>query len=364
MLLKTQKIHAFFDSLWYGDSQLSVVLLPFSWLFTMLARWRCAWLRKKQRSLAKPVVVVGNISVGGTGKSPVVIALAEALKAKGHRPGIISRGYKSRAPYYPFRVNQNTLVDVAGDEPLMIARETQCPVVIGPDRYAAALTLLSQFSDCDIIISDDGLQHYRLPRALEVAVIDGERGFGNGHCLPAGPLREPVERLDSVDWIIANGAVNNMDLKYYFANKQADGKPLDKWLTPIKIEPKRWFHIQSNTHYPLSPSPWSSYSQYRQQVGVKLIAVASIANPQRFFSTLTDELGLDIETHIFPDHHHFTYDDLAVWQQHIVLMTTKDAVKCQHFASKYWWALEIETALPPELVTMVSNLAAVKKESA
>ena len=301
--------------------------------------------------------MVGNISIGGTGKSPVVIALAIALKAKGYRPGIISRGHGSHAPYYPFRVNQNTLVSFSGDEPLMIARQTQCPVMIGADRYATALTLLAQFSECDIIISDDGLQHYSLPRALEIAVINGERGFGNGHCLPAGPLREPVHRLDSVDWIIVNGEVNNSNdnLQRYIADRHSAAR-----IISITAQPKRWLHIQSNTVYPLLPLPWSSYSQYRQKAGVKLKAVASIGNPQHFFLMLTEQ-GLDIERYSFPDHHSFTYNDLAAWQQHIVLMTRKDAVKCEKFASRYWWALEIEAQLPSELITAVGNLPIAKK---
>lgn len=340
-----------------------MVLLPFSWLFTLVVKLRRFWLQKNQHSLPKPVVIVGNISTGGTGKSPVVIALALALKAKGHRPGIISRGYRSHAPYYPFRVNQNTLVSVAGDEPLMIAREAQCPVVIGSNRYAAASTLLAQFSDCDIVISDDGLQHYRLPRALEVAVIDGERGFGNGYCLPAGPLREPINRLDSVDWIIINGksedSKNNLQEKV--ASKQFESQISNKasQIASIKMQPKRWLHIQSNTYYPLSSLPWLSHTQYRQRVGVKLKAIASIGNPQRFFSTL-QELGIDSEEHIFPDHYQFTYDDLSRWREHVVLMTTKDAVKCQTFASPYWWVLETAVQLPSELVTEVSSLVTAK----
>ena len=335
------------------------MLSPLSWLFRLLVKLRRRWLQKRQRSLPVPVVVVGNISVGGTGKSPVVIALARALKAEGYRPGIISRGYRSRAPYYPFRVNQNTLASLSGDEPLMIARQAQCPVVIGPDRYATASVLLAQYSDCDIIISDDGLQHYSLPRTLEVGVVDGERGFGNGHCLPAGPLREPVKRLDSVDWILINGEVTNNSggLQQYIDNRQSAAR-----IVSISAQPKRWLHIQSNTFYPLSPLPWSSYSRHRQKAGVKLKAVAGIGNPQRFFSTLTN-LGLDIEAHTFPDHHHFTYSNLAPWQQDILLMTSKDAVKCQMFASRYWWALEVEAQLPSQLITAVANLAAAKKES-
>ena len=227
---------------------------------------------------------------------------------------------------------------------------------------ARLLPALVQHNACDIIISDDGLQHYSLPRALEVAVVDSERGFGNGHCLPAGPLREPFSRLESVDWMVINGDVDNSNsaLQHCIANKQSENK--DSKVVSITIEPKRWLHIQSNTFYPLSPLPWSSDTQYRQNMGVRPQAVASIGNPQRFFSTLKD-LGIDIETHAFPDHHHFTYNDLAMWQQQIVLMTTKDAVKCQPFASRYWWALEVEALLPMELVAAVGNLAVTKKDS-
>lgn len=355
-----QKMHLSINDLWYRPTTLLgatlvKVLSPLSWLFRAVVILRRRWLQKKQLRLPVPVVVVGNISVGGTGKSPVVIALAMALKARGYRPGIISRGYGSHAPYYPFRVEHTTSVEAAGDEPLMIVRATQCPLVIGANRYATALTLLAQCHDCDMIISDDGLQHYHLPRALEIAVVDGKRGFGNGCCLPAGPLREPVNRLDSVDWLLVNGAAGNRQLQYYMANRQSPATAAS-----IRVKPRHWLHIQSHTVHPLSPLPWLCHHRYRRQHPqpreAKLKAVASIGNPQRFFATL-NALGLNVETRVFPDHHHFTDNDLACWRRDIVLMTSKDAVKCQNFAGSHWWALEIEAQLPAELISAVVDLS-------
>ena len=191
---------------WYRDNWLTRLLAPLAWLFAAISRWRRRVLSRaaQRQSLPVPVIVVGNISVGGTGKTPLLITLVETLRRDGFRPGVISRGYGGKAPNYPFMVGGDTPPQQGGDEPVLIASQCQCPVVVDPDRLQAAHYLLTH-SDCNVILSDDGLQHYRLPRDIEIAVVDGQRGFGNRRLLPAGPLREPVSRLDEVDFVVCNG---------------------------------------------------------------------------------------------------------------------------------------------------------------
>lgn len=193
--------------IWYKDPVIGLWLMPLGFLFSDIVRFRKFLYRigvLKTQTLPVPVIVVGNITVGGTGKTPLVIYLAEFLKNSGFKPGIISRGYGGLADSWPQWVGTESLAKDVGDEALLIAKQTVCPMVVGPLRVDAARLLLEK-TDCDVILSDDGLQHYALHRDIEIAVIDGVRRFGNGYCLPAGPLREPIERLNSVDLIIVNG---------------------------------------------------------------------------------------------------------------------------------------------------------------
>ncbi|MDF2868209.1 MAG: lipid-A-disaccharide kinase, partial [Gammaproteobacteria bacterium] len=193
--------------LWYGHNKLVYLLLPFSWLYRLIIALRRYGYKKdifKSFTASVPVIVVGNITVGGTGKTPLVVALAHFLKQQGYKPGIVSRGYGGQAESYPKFVNANSNPLQVGDEPLLIAKNTHCPVVVDPKRVRAVQTLLYRFA-CDIVISNDGLQHYALARTIEIAVIDGARRFGNAHCLPAGPLREPITRLRTIDFIVCNG---------------------------------------------------------------------------------------------------------------------------------------------------------------
>src|SRR5690606_8303930 len=194
---------AFFNRVWYERSAWSGLLAPLAWLFAWLVRarqrlYRSAILKRKRAPV--PVVVVGNVTTGGTGKTPVTLWLAERLKERGLKPGIASRGYGGRAGSAPLHVNDASDAATVGDEPLLLARRVVCPVVVHPERAAAA-GLLAEMG-CDVVLLDDGLQHYRLERDFEIAVVDGARGFGNGRLLPAGPLREPVERLESVDRVL------------------------------------------------------------------------------------------------------------------------------------------------------------------
>jgi tetraacyldisaccharide 4'-kinase len=296
---------------WYRLSPVSLLLLPLSLLYCALvqvrrALYRFGWLPRIR--LPVPVVVVGNLSVGGTGKTPLVIWLAEFLQGQGYRPGIVTRGYRGKSRTWPLPVRPDTPATLAGDEAVLLARRTGCPVMAGPDRVADARQLLAQ--GCDLILSDDGLQHYRLARDIEIAVIDGERRFGNGLCLPAGPLREPRARLRSVHLRVTNGEPGPGEL----------GMRLEPGEIYSLAEPARRVSARSLTG--------------------KLHAVAGIGHPERFFATLR-ALGLDIEAHAFSDHHPFVPADLAFGDDRPVILTEKDAVKCQAFAGPKHWALAV-----------------------
>jgi len=308
---------------WYEGGRWVYGLLPLTGLFHLLSALRRRYLaRYRQTRLSVPVIIVGNISVGGTGKTPLIIALAEHLRARGYRPGIVSRGYGGRAPAYPLEVMEDTPVAHSGDEPLAIARATGCPVCVGPDRVAAAEQL--QRRGCDLILGDDGLQHYRLGRDLEIAVVDARRGFGNGFCLPVGPLREPLSRLESVDWVVVNGTAEQT-------------LPLPE-RTPsaiMAVVPRAWHPVAGG-----EPQPLELFGADRE-----VDAVAGIGNPARFFRTL-EQLQLKPVRHAFADHHPFRARDLDFDTQRPLVMTAKDAVKCRAFARPHWWYLSVSADLP------------------
>jgi tetraacyldisaccharide 4'-kinase len=298
---------------WTRVTPVSLLLLPLSLLFCALVQLRrtlynLGMLRRTK--LPVPVIVVGNITVGGTGKTPLVIWLADFLRQAGYRPGIVTRGYRGNSPSWPVAVTSQTSAEQVGDEAVLLARRSGCPVVAGPDRVAAARQHVAQ--GCNVILSDDGLQHYRLRRDIEIAVIDGVRRFGNRLCLPAGPLREPVLRLKSVFVRIANGAP----------------QPGEAGMTLV---PTGFYSLAK-------PERRASADQFRDG---PVHAVAGIGNPERFFSSLR-ELGLDVIPHPFPDHHAFQAADLKFDDDRPVLMTEKDAVKCQHIASTRCWVLAVD----------------------
>jgi len=302
---------------WYEPSP-PAGLVPFSALFrgaVALRRWayRNAW--KGSRRLRVPVVVVGNLTVGGTGKTPLTIWLAEFLKAAGYKPGVVSRGYGGRRQDNPLAVYADSDPAEAGDEPVLIARRSGCPVYAFPRRAEAGLALLAA-TDCDIIIADDGLQHYALARDVEIAVVDGERRFGNGFCLPAGPLREPVKRLREADLIVCRGEPRLGEYPMALAFGEAVNLADESLKKPLA-----------------------------DFTGMKLKAVAGIGHPQRFFAGLK-AVGLDFEARDFPDHHRFTPQDLGPNEAQ-VLMTEKDGVKCRRFAGgQRLWAVPLVADLP------------------
>ncbi|TPE55493.1 tetraacyldisaccharide 4'-kinase [Maribrevibacterium harenarium] len=312
---------------WYrpfGCSWLLYPLLPLArWL---IARKRQAFLRHPPAVLKVPVVVVGNITVGGTGKSPLVLALVELCQQQGWRVGIISRGYGSNVTQ-PVLVRHDSLASDVGDEPLMLAQRSGVPVCVHPQRRLAAEALLQHHS-LDLILSDDGLQHYALPRDLEIAMIDGHRGVGNGQLLPVGPLREPVSRLQRVDFRFLIGA----------RDTSVAGFPV----TAVPLLPV----VLRNVFNPKQTLPLSELQGKSWQI------LAGIGNPQRFLQTL-QELGLtaDSPKHLFPDHHVFATEDIP--SDGKVVMTEKDAVKCRVLPTqnRELWYLEVKAQLP----TAVTN---------
>jgi tetraacyldisaccharide 4'-kinase len=296
---------------WYQKGHwLSLLLLPLSGLYWLLssARRRLFMLGiKRQYQLAVPVVIVGNISVGGTGKTPFTLWLCQQLLVRGIKPGIISRGYGAKITM-PLTVTAASSAKEVGDEPLLLARRSECPVVVCPDRVAAGNALLAQH-DVDIIICDDGLQHYRLARQLEIVLIDGRRGFGNGLLLPAGPLRETPARLADVDLVIANsGEVPQADHQMQLISVAAKSLLTGTLLTPCKVT-----------------------------------LVAGIGNPQRFKITAQQAGFTIVGERFFADHHQFNAADFAGINTP-VLMTEKDAVKCQNFAHNNWYFLPVDAS--------------------
>ena len=303
------------------------MLVPVGWLFTLIARRRRRWLQRRHQGTrcAVPVVVIGNISVGGTGKTPLLIALAQQLRARGRRPGIVSRGYGGAAGREPLLVTPAHSADAVGDEPCLLARTTGCPVVVCPDRRAAVLWLLAH-SDCDLVLSDDGLQHYRLHRDFEIAVVDGTRGLGNGRCLPAGPLREPPSRLDEVDAVVVNGG---------------DYRP-QRTCYPMQLRPQGFRHLASGRRLAVDAF---LYEQRTDACGSPRVhAVAGIGNPERLRATL-EALGFVVDLRPRPDHHVFSVADLIFSDTLPVVITAKDAVKCEAIASPQTWVLDVVAEL-------------------
>lgn len=315
---------------WYRKHTWLWLLWPLSALFTMLARQRRARLQRAWPLVpaAIPVVVVGNITVGGTGKSPFVIALVRKLQAIGLRPAVITRGFGGRAPHYPCFLDAASTVEEAGDEAIMIRRSVSCPVVVDR-RRVRAIEALRKSQTCDVIISDDGLQHYAMPRALEIVMLDGERLLGNGLCLPAGPLREPATRLEEVDYVVVNGDSTATTL----ASGRYGRKPA------MHLRPTAWVNLRSGARVDLHSLPLAGSG--------RLHAFAGIGNPQRFFATVR-ALGYSPLCHPFPDHYRFGSQDLRFASGNTVVMTQKDAVKCESFAGADYWYLAVEAELDSE----------------
>ncbi len=289
------------DHYWSGFNLVSIGLLPLTALFCIIAFVRKRLYRLSILSSYRaplPVIIIGNISVGGTGKTPFIIELVKQLQSRGLRPAVISRGYGGTSKQWPVVISENSSAQDVGDEPYLIHSKTGCPVVAGPDRRADIEQLLAM-SDCNIILSDDGLQHYALERDREIAIVDAKRRFGNGLCLPSGPLRETQARLKQVDLILYNG-------------QSSDAAS---------------FYLDADCYYSLQDDSELALSSLE---GRRVHAVAGIGHPQRFFDMLSAK-GIMVIPHTFADHHPFSETDFEFGDESPVLMTDKDAVKCQGF---------------------------------
>lgn len=300
---------------WFNKNIISIFLLPFSWLFQLIVKFRHFLYQKnifKVTHFKVPVIVIGNVAVGGTGKTPLVIWLAEFLNQNGFKPGIVTRGFR--------------------DEALLITRHLQnlhIPIMTNKNRVLAVENLLKVHSDCNVIISDDGLQHYALGRNIEIVVIDGRRGFGNGFCLPAGSMREAKSRLNLVNFIVVNENETIIDL------------PQTVPVFEMHFDPVEFINVkEQNKCLTINDKFFNDK---------KLHAVAGIGNPKRFFDTLT-KLNLNFIAHEFPDHYLYKPEDLNFGKDVIILMTEKDAVKCEsaQFANENYWFLKIKVHIDDE----------------
>ncbi|WP_348981400.1 tetraacyldisaccharide 4'-kinase [Thalassotalea sp. Y01] len=310
------------EQAWYQNHPIRWLLLPLNVLFWALSALRRSLYRYhilKQPKLDVPVVIVGNIGVGGNGKTPLVVFLVEQLQQRGVKVGVISRGYGGEKRQTPLLVTDDVTAEQAGDEPVLIYQRTKAPVAISPDRIANVELLMQQ--GCNMIISDDGLQHYRLKRDVELVVVDGKRRFGNGWLLPAGPLREGVWRLNYVDQVIVNGGLANVD--EMAMNLTADSV----------------VNVKSGKRLPLA--------QFMTDVVANnpVNALAGIGDPERFFNTLRS-LGFSLANHVgFVDHHKFNDNDFAQFsEKQALIMTEKDAVKCAHLVNDNSWYLPVDAS--------------------
>lgn len=300
--------------IWQSKQGAAKFLRPVSWFYcAIVVCRRLTYLLKikKTEKIDAPVIVVGNLTVGGTGKTPLVTWLTNYLKDHGYNPGVISRGYGGKARHWPQQVRPDGDPVAVGDEAILISKRTSCPMAVGPERLISGQELLHYHPDCNVIISDDGLQHYALHRDIEVAVIDGTLRFGNGYCLPAGALREPLNRLKKVDFIVTNGAAEKSEYAMRY--------------------------ILTNACCLQNPKKSQNIEKFK---GQQVHAVAGIGNPARFFKQLT-ELGIEVISHPFPDHYFYKEEDLEFGDTKPVLMTEKDAVKCKRFAKPHHWYIPV-----------------------
>ncbi len=328
---------SFIEQSWYQKKLWLWLLWPLSLLTKFAAN------RRREKFISQPglswkpdipVIVVGNVVVGGTGKTPMVIWLTKLLENKGYRPGIVSRGYGGSSPKNPIIVDDSTSVKISGDEPVIIYKNTLRPVCISSNRISAVRKLL-QDTDTNIVISDDGLQHYKMDRDLEIVIFDGNRGVGNGLCLPAGPLREPLDRIEDADFFVSSSKIIDLNTKHH------------KYL--MNYQPIEWARIADNKRFRADSWPLSK----------NVHAVAGISNPAKFYKTLSG-LGLNPIHHSFPDHYQFSEEDLDFNDTLPIIMTEKDAVRCLDMKNKNLWYLSVEAKfeekeLAEQILTKIAN---------
>lgn len=312
---------------WYRGAWWLWLLRPLEFFFRILVAARRALFGAGILSSyrpEKPLVVVGNITVGGTGKTPIVLALVEYLQSIGLKPGVVSRGYGATGESFPYTVHAKSTAADCGDESLLLFLRTGCPCVVAP-RRADAVQALLKHTEVDLILSDDGLQHYALARDMEIAVVDADRGLGNGFCLPAGPLREPESRLREVDHVLYRGSSDPEQGVVY---------------SPLSL-----VNLANAEQRSVTPDV----------LGREVYAVAGIGQPRQFFGSLS-EAGFKIEERIFMDHHSFSPEDFSKMEHKPIIMTEKDAVKCRDFADENFWYLKIQAQLPSALLQSVAAL--------
>ena len=317
------------EAIWYDGHPAGLVLLPLGWLFRLGVALRRFAFQLQLRGVERvevPVIVVGNISVGGTGKTPLIVWLSRYL-GRDFRPGVVCRGYGGRSRNWPQKVRADSDPATVGDEAVLLAKRCGCPVAAGPDRAASAKALV-EYEDCNLILSDDGLQHLSLARDIEIAVIDGARRHGNGRCLPAGPLREPPSRLKSVDVVVTNGESERGEFR-------------------MLVRP--WKAMSVNGGAP--PRDLGTFA------GMPVHALCAIGNPSRFFDMLR-QARLNVVPHVFPDHHVFSQSDIEFGDDLPVLMTEKDSVKCRRFADARHWYVPVRAELDASFALRLGMLLA------
>jgi len=306
-------LETWFNQSWYGRIPWTWLLLPFMWVYAAVVKRKRHQFEANSGTSAIPTIVVGNITVGGTGKTPVVQSLVRFLQDKGYKVGVISRGYGGSQTQHPHLITASDSASQVGDEPYMLWQSLRVPVVIDPVRVRGIALLCEH--DVDVVISDDGLQHYAMPRDLEVCVLDGNRMLGNGRMLPVGPLREPVSRLGQVDYILIGG---------------------QQGFQGFMIQPLHWQNLVTGEKVALD----------QLQIDKDCTAIAGIGNPEKFFTTI-QELGIKCGHKAFVDHYAYTQEDAQKLSQQI-LMTEKDAAKIRPFAHGNMWSLSIEAKLHEE----------------
>ena len=325
--MKKGILYNWIQRVWYSGGRFGWLLLPFSGLY-----WMIIGLRRflydngilRTYRAAVPVIVVGNITAGGTGKTPTVLWLVESLRARGFRPGIVSRGYGGSHSGTSMRVEASSDAAVVGDEPALLARRSGCPVVVDPDRVRAAEMLVED--EVDVIVADDGLQHYRLARDYEICVIDGTRGLGNRRLLPAGPLRESANRLDDVDQVLVNGALHGGEYEQTVAEQNS---------ISFQLFAQDACRLNGSLARPLE-----------RFADTTVHAVAAIGNPQRFFGLLREQ-GIQVIEHAFPDHAPLVARNLEFGDDFDVFMTEKDAVKLGRNMKDKFWYVPVELQMDP-----------------
>ncbi len=323
------------EEYWYSDNLAVLLLLPLSYLYCTIVQIRRFLYKKgylKSQGFPVPVIVVGNITVGGSGKTPCVIYLARYLQGLGYHPGIVSRGYAARQKAsFPYRVYPHSEVNKSGDEALLIAERSACPVMIDPQRTRAVQALVVE-CDVDIIISDDGLQHYALQRDIEIHVMDAKKQLGNGYCLPAGPLREPVARLQETTLQVINGKLEN--------HRALD---MSQYVMQLKI-----LNIYSAIH----PQNFRTLADFRNKT---VHAVTAIGHPERFFQQLR-AAGINVIEHAYRDHHIFSQEEIIFSDNYDILMTEKDAVKCRSFIHPQHWIVAVDAIFDSTFTQQLQRL--------